>query len=78
MAQSLKVVEYLSSAEAAEIRNELAKMMEDPSYNTRASYSPAAGGDITFVDKHMKYLSLHLNMDPAQYLSNLRLITRYN
>lgn len=78
MAESLRVREYLASPEAAQMRRELSKMMADPQYNTKSSYSPASDGMVTFVEKHMKYLSLHLQVSQSQYLSNLKLITKYN
>ena len=78
MAKSQKIDQFLASREAVEIRHELSKMMEDPQYNTKSSYSPASKEMVTFVDKHMKYLSLHLHVSSAQYLSNLKLITKYN
>lgn len=78
MAITLRTQQFLDSERATEIREELNKMMEDPKFNTRASYSAVLNGDIDFVDKHMNYLSSHLTVDPDQYLSNLRLITRYN
>ncbi len=78
MALSSKTREFLASQKATELREELSRMMLDPCYNTRSSYSAAANEDILFVDKHINYLSLHLNVDPAQYMSNLKLITKYN
>lgn len=78
MATSVKTKDFLASQQADDIRTELTRMMNDPSYNTRSTYSAAAKGDVLFVDKHLNYLSLHLSIDPEQYLSNLRLITKYN
>lgn len=78
MVATTKTKDFLASQEAADIRKELSRMMNDPNYNTPSTYSVAAKGDILFVDKHMNYLSLHLSVDPAQYLSNLRLKTKYN
>jgi hypothetical protein len=78
MPLSFKAQAFLSSPEATEIRNELTRMMEDDGYNTQPKYSALAKGDVLFVDKHITYLSLHLEIDPAQYMSNLRLITKYN
>ena len=78
MAVTTKTKDFLASQQAADIREELTRMANDPSYNTRSTYSAAAKGDVLFVDKHLNYLSLHLSIDPDQYLSNLRLITKYN
>jgi len=73
----LGVQKFLNSKEAEEIRAELHRMMEDPSFNTESTYSPSSDADeYFFVDKHMKYLSQHLSLNPQHYLSNLRLMTR--
>ena len=78
MAVTTKTKDFLASSEAAAIRKELSRMMNDPNYNTPSTYSAAAKGDILFVDKHMNYLSLHTTVNHAQYMSNLKLKTKYN
>ena len=78
MAFSIKAKQFLDSEQASEIRDRLIRMMNDPGYNTKSTYSASAKGDVLFVDKHINYLSLHLDTNPDQYLSNLRLITKYN
>lgn len=76
MAKSLSAQRFLDSLEANEIRDILKEMMTDPEFNTKSMYSPAAGGDVLFVDKHMEYLSQHTTLNVNHYLSNLRLMTR--
>jgi hypothetical protein len=76
VAKSLSAQRFLDSAEAIEIRVILKKMMTDPAFNTKSMYSPTAGGDVLFVDKHMDYLSQHPTLNVSHYLSNLRLMTR--
>jgi len=76
MAKSLSAQRFLDSKEAESIRVTLSNMMTDPEFNTRSMYSPAAGGDVLFVDKHMDYLSQHTTLNVEHYLSNLRLMTR--
>lgn len=76
MAKSLSAQRFLDSEEAVEIRKTLKSMMADPAFNTKAMYSPAAGGEVPFVDKHMEYLSVHAGLNVEHYLSNLRLMTR--
>ncbi len=76
MSSPLGVQKFLNSKEAEDIREELRKMMEDPRFNTDSTYSPDSVGEFFFVDKHMKYLSQHLTLNPQHYLSNLRLMTR--
>lgn len=78
MAVSIKTKEFLNSPAATEIRNELTRMMNDSGYNTQPRYSALAKGEVLFVDKHITYLSLHLDVNPSHYMSNLRLITKYN
>ena len=76
MAKSLSAQRFLDSEEAKEIRDILTSMMTDPEFNTKSMYSPSAGGDVLFVDKHMEYLSQHTTLNVNHYLSNLRLMTR--
>lgn len=76
MAKSLSAQRFLDSAEATEIRDILEGMMGDPEFNTKAMYSPAAGGEVPFVEKHLEYLSQHTALNVSHYLSNLRLMTR--
>lgn len=76
MAKSLSAQRFLDSVEAVEIRDILKNMMIDPAFNTKSMYSPTAGGDVLFVDKHMDYLSQHTSLNVSHYLSNLRLMTR--
>ena len=51
-------------------------MAKNVSFNTQSMYTPSEVDKESFVDKHMKYLSLHTNTSPQQYLSNLKLRTR--
>ncbi len=78
MALSGKAQKFLASQQASEVRRELEHMVSDSHYNTQPTYSSLAQGYVPFVDKHINYLSLHLGIDPVQYLSNLKLMTRYN
>jgi hypothetical protein len=59
-----------------EVRAQLELMESDISYTTNGTYNPAAGGDISFTEKHCTYLSLNQNVKPTEYLSNLRLKTK--
>jgi len=76
MAKSLSAQRFLDSKEADLIRDTLKSMMTDPAFNTKSMYSPAAGGEVLFVDKHIEYLSQHTSLNVEHYLSNLRLMTR--
>ena len=67
---------FLASDEAELIRVDLKKMTKDPCFNTKSMYSAASVDDVTFVEKHMKYLADHPKLNPQQYLSNVRLMTR--
>lgn len=51
-------------------------MTQSTDYNTRTSYSTSDENGITFVDKHMKYMSLYPTLDCAQYVSNLKMKTK--
>lgn len=65
---------------AIEVRNALRLMEKDLSYQTDSGYSSNESlypdNNIPFVEKHMNYLAEHRNVNPEQYLSNLRLMTR--
>lgn len=76
MANSISAQKFLVSKEAETIRETLEAMMDDPEFNTTSLYSSAAGEKQLFVDKHLRYLSLHTNLNADHYLSNLRLMTR--
>lgn len=45
-------------------------------YITRTTYSTSDKDGLTFVDKHMKYMSLYPNLNCLQYVQNLKLMTR--
>jgi hypothetical protein len=71
---------FLDSAEGAEIAQILKLMVADDRYFTKSSYSADTSSHpdnlISFVDKHMAYLSTHPSTNPEHYLANLRLMTR--
>lgn len=39
-------------------------------------YSTADKNGVTFVDKHMKYMSQYPSLNCVQYVSNLKLMTK--
>lgn len=67
---------FLTSEIGLGIREQLQRMEGDPTFITRSSYTPHSENDISFTDKHFAYLSLHQNVKPEEYMSNLRLKTR--
>lgn len=73
--------DFIHSAEGREIRTQLERMASDTSYNTSPSYNSNTevytDNLISFVDKHMVYLSKHPQVNPGLYVSNLRLKTRH-
>lgn len=80
MAEYKRKTSLVDSLEGEEIIEMLRAMEADDNYNTETSYSSNGdlnpGNRISFVDKHIKYLNDHRNVDPYQYLSNLRIMTR--
>jgi len=76
MANTQSARQFLASEDATQVRQQLEDMMTSKAFNTKSMYSPLHETDQLFVDKHMKYLSLHTNINPQQYLSNLKLMTR--
>lgn len=68
---------FLKSADAVHVRNELVSMEADPAYITPVTFTTLTDDHkLQFVDKHMGYLSRHTKIDPFQYLANLKLMTR--
>lgn len=80
MATFKKKLSLLDTDEGMEIVQALHQMVEDNAYSTDSSYSANSTNYpdnlIPFVDKHINYLRQHQNMDPKQYLANLRLMTK--
>jgi len=75
-----KRINFKESEEGAAVKQALSKMALDNTYTTESSYNANEmlypDHDMSFVEKHMHYLSTHQNVNPQQYLSNLRLMTR--
>ena len=71
---------FVDSEEGQDVRRKLQLMMRDKGYNTESSYNSNGlqypGNLISFVDKHMNYLSVHPKLDAWMYIANLRLMTR--
>ena len=69
-----------SNEEMMLIRETLELMVQDASYNTKPSFSANTerypDNLIPFIDKHLDYLMTHKSVNPQQYISNLRLMTR--
>ena len=51
-------------------------MAKSKDYNTRTMYSTSDKDGLTFVDKHMKYMSLYPSLNCQQYVLNLKLMTK--
>lgn len=75
-----KRINFPDSEEGIVTKQKLSMMVSDITYTTESGYNANVllypDNDISFVDKHMRYLSEHQNVNPQQYLSNLRLMTR--
>ncbi len=71
---------FYESDQAAGVKSTLEEMQSDLRYNTDSSYSADVIKHpdhlINFVDKHMQYLQAHPEVNPTQYIANLRLITK--
>ena len=76
-----KKIRFIDSEDAVSVKSILILMSQDSDFNTESSYSANVGAYpdnlIPFVDKHMNYLSSHPGTNPAQYLKNLQLMTRF-
>ena len=80
MANVKKRINFYESEIGLEIEQILKEMTEDEKYNTTSSYSANITDYpdhlIPFTEKHMRYLNTHPTIDPQQYISNLRLVTK--
>jgi hypothetical protein len=56
--------------------DELTKMTKSKQYSTRTMYSTSDTNGMSFVDKHMKYMSQFPSLNYVQYVSNLKLMTK--
>lgn len=80
MAVLSKRAQQLGSSEGDAIRRVLREMSEDSNYITEPSYTSDTdlypNNLIPFEEAHMAYLIKHADVNPAHYLSNLRLMLR--
>lgn len=80
MPSTKKRISFYESIDGVDVKERLLLMVTDTAFNTDSSYTANSNlypdNKISFVDKHMQYLSLHPAIDPYHYLSNLRLITK--
>lgn len=80
MATTHKKPKFLDSEEAVSVKQILRLMTNDATYNTNSTYTSSSeqypNNLIPFIDKHMNYLQAHPDVDPTQYIANLRLMTR--
>ena len=67
---------FFESEEGITLRDELIKMVKSDDYNAKTKYSTLSESGLSFVDKHMNYMSLYPNLNCSQYVSNLKLMTK--
>lgn len=79
MAKSSKTRHFTPEQEA-EVLTALKNLEQDPAFNTQSQYSGNAekhpDNTVTFAEKHMDHLKKFPNIDPSQYILNLKLMTR--
>ena len=77
---SAKKINFFESEEGHKAKASLQSMANSSGFHTKSSYSANTtvypGNTISFVDKHMNYLNAHRDLNPDQYIANLRLMTR--
>lgn len=73
---TLAIEKYLETDAAKAACETLEEMVASPDYHTESSYSPTSDERVSFIDKHVRYLSTHRNVDYHHYLSNLKLMTK--
>lgn len=79
MASSTKARHYTPEQEAR-LLSALAEMEQNVGFNTASQYSGNTekhpDNQISFTEKHLDHLKKFPNIDPDQYVMNLRLMTR--
>ena len=63
-----------------EATTQLEEMQNNPAFITKGIYSPTADdfpdNHLPFVQVHLAYLKKHHQVDPAGYISNLRIMIK--
>ena len=67
---------FLDSDKARQLRQELVDIAKAPEYNIQPYGQFHDPDSDYFVEKHMRYMSLHPTMDHWQYVSNLKLMMK--
>lgn len=75
---NLRTKQFSETVGGSYLHEELLKMAKSKHYNTRSMYTTldTDNNQQTFVEKHMKYASQFPNLNYAQYVSNLKLMTK--
>lgn len=80
MAKHKRASDFFETAEGIAFTEKLKHMAQDPAFHTPATYSSNSDlhpdNTVSFVEKHSNYIQKHPKVDPQQYLSNLRVMTR--
>lgn len=72
----VQISNFFESDEGVQLRSELTLMTKNKLYNTKSIYSTQNKDGVSFIDKHMKYMSLYPYLNRQQYVLNLKLMTR--
>ena len=65
---------FYASQECTEAREALQCLVDSAAFNTDSKYFQA--DELSFVDRHLHYLSTHPTTNAEGYVSNLKLMTR--
>lgn len=80
MSRHDKKIPFPESEVGIQTRLELQKLLQDTNYTTSSEYNSNESlypdNVISFVEKHMQYLSRHPAVNPTYYMANLRLMTK--
>lgn len=69
---------FIASERGKLLRIELLRMTKSRAYNTKSTYSTLDATGLTFVEKHMRYMSQYPTLNYEQYISNVKLMTKIN
>jgi hypothetical protein len=80
MSDYRRKTDFFETEEGQKIQQSLIEMALSSEYNTTSSYSPNTkefpDNIAPFVGRHLDYLKNHPTINPQQYISNLKLMTK--
>ena len=74
--QVLTSKEYLKTETGIRAEAELKRMAQSLAFETTELFNSRVDSDLSFIDRHIKYLVNHPNVKATNYLMNLKVMTK--